>query len=239
MLKYDLALDNYKGPLQKLLELIEEEKLEITSVSLAQVTAGFLDYLNHLTTPPHSALLADFLAVASKLVLIKSKVLLPSIELSEEEEGDIHDLTLRLKLYQQFKLAEKNIKGNWRNWPVFWSREFLASTEPFFYPSPNLTAPALLENLKRVLVELERFAAPREKIESKIIDLKRKIEEILSRLTRNPLSFASLGGHKNKDEVIVMFLAILQLVKDQLILAEQNSHFGEIAISKSGESGSA
>ncbi|MEK7162430.1 MAG: segregation/condensation protein A, partial [Patescibacteria group bacterium] len=96
---YELKLENYQGPLQKLLELIEEKKMEITIINLAEVTSSFFEYLKKLEAlgMDHS-LLADFLVIASKLLLIKSKVLLPSLPLTEEEESDIRGLESQLKL---------------------------------------------------------------------------------------------------------------------------------------------
>ena len=97
---YELSLEYYKGPLDKLLELVEEKKLEITQISLAEVTADFLNYLKTLDeSRANHSLIADFLVVASKLVLIKSKMLLPSLPLDEEEESDIRNLEERLKLF--------------------------------------------------------------------------------------------------------------------------------------------
>ena len=88
---YQLNIQQFFGPIEKLLELIEEKKMEITDLNLAEVTADFLNYLKTLVNVD-SRVLADFVVVASRLLLIKSKALLPSLELTEEEEQDISDL---------------------------------------------------------------------------------------------------------------------------------------------------
>ncbi len=146
-MRYELTTEQYNGPLDKLLELIEEKKLEISRVSMAEVTADFLEYLETLKTQteeseyPH--ILADFLVVASKLLLIKSKTLLPSLELSSEEEIDLRDFEARLKLYQELKHTQTYIKKDWNPIPFMFAREFLTSSEPIFYP-PNLISPQML-----------------------------------------------------------------------------------------------
>ena len=82
---YQVHIDRFQGPLEKLLELIEARKLEITTVNLAAVTGEFLNYLSTLGERGNPATIADFVVVAAKLVLAKSKVLLPDLPLTAEE----------------------------------------------------------------------------------------------------------------------------------------------------------
>ncbi|MFI5205325.1 MAG: segregation/condensation protein A [Candidatus Paceibacterales bacterium] len=111
MNSYQLKLENYQGPLEKLLELIEEKKMEITEINLAEVTTDFLSYLQELTSKEkidsfdgiNLRIIADFVAVASRLVLIKSKALLPGEKLTLEEESEIKELEERLKIYKEFR----------------------------------------------------------------------------------------------------------------------------------------
>src|SRR3989338_1435977 len=100
---YELKLNDFAGPLDKLLELIEGKKLEITKVNLAEVTADFVAYIKTIDNL-HPKFLADFVAIASKLILIKSHTLLPSLLLSKEEEVEMRDLEDRLRLYKEFKM---------------------------------------------------------------------------------------------------------------------------------------
>ena len=95
-------------PYDKILELVEAKQLDITTVSLAEITGDFIKQI-----PDDPQFLADFVVVAAKLILIKSKALLPSLQLTEEEEGDIKELEERLKLYKTFKSASENIKKLW------------------------------------------------------------------------------------------------------------------------------
>ena len=93
---YEIKTAEFQGPMDKLLELIEEKQLPITKVNIAEVTADFLEYIKKIGSV-HPKILAVFIAVASRLILIKSHNLLPNIEISEEEEGEITDLELSLK----------------------------------------------------------------------------------------------------------------------------------------------
>jgi chromatin segregation and condensation protein Rec8/ScpA/Scc1 (kleisin family) len=89
-----------------------------------------------------------------------------------------------------------------------------------------------LATLKKLLNELESLLRPTQAVKNEIISLKAKIEEILRRLTDQPLAFSSLHRKSSRSEIIVFFLAILYLIKEQLIHIEQKSHFDEIEIFK-------
>lgn len=229
---YELSFEYYKGPIEKLLELIEDQKLEVTIVSLAEVTGGFFDYLEKIEKEgAGNSLVADFLSVASKLLLIKSKSVLPSLELSEEEEMDIKGLEIRLKVYQEFKQAKLYIKDMWKTSEVMMTREFMKNMAQSFYP-PQLVKTTDFESaVKKLIGEMEKFLKPVVKIRNEIINLKKKIEEVFSRLTQIPTKFNELHGG-NKKEVVVLFLAILHLIKQQLINVEQEGRFSDMTIAK-------
>lgn len=234
---YELELEVYQGPLEKLLELIEEKQLEITEVNLAKVTADFLLHIHALEeqageagVPPE--LLSDFLVVASKLVLIKSKALLPTLPLTEEEEGEIRDFEARLRLYRELKSAEKLMIPLWHEFPTMAEREFLASSESLFYPPERLTEENLAGAMRRVLGELERFARPTARLAGAVVSLEEKIEEILHRIGGAPLTFGELRRGRKREELIVLFLAILHLIKTQLIKVRQEGHFDDIVVAK-------
>ncbi len=233
-MKYELTLERYQGPLDKLLELVEEKKLAITEISLAEVTADFLNYLEKLEKE-HSdpTLISDFLVVASKLVLIKSKILLPTLELNEEEEEDIRTFEKRLLLYAELKKAKNIIKEKWNVFPQMASREFLSTIGAAFYPPKNLTAEDLALAFSKIFREFEKVMKPVKTIKIEMINLKEKIEEILKKITsKKPVELNNLRSEGSRSELIVLFLAILHLIKAQLIYVEQAGHFSEIKITK-------
>ncbi|HOB90128.1 MAG TPA: segregation/condensation protein A, partial [Candidatus Colwellbacteria bacterium] len=131
---FEISTERFSGPLQKLLELIEERKLEITELSLAEITGEFLDYV-HKMGEAEPKVLADFVSVAARLLLIKSKSLIPNLELTTEEEESIVDLEERLKLYKELKSAEKNVAVFWKSEKRSFSRDFAAGSRfVVFYP---------------------------------------------------------------------------------------------------------
>ena len=99
---YHICLEQFEGPLDLLLSLIEKEKLDITHVSLAKVADQYLKYLETEESISLGNLTA-FLSVAARLILIKSRALLPILEFSDEEEESMDDLETRLKVYKRFR----------------------------------------------------------------------------------------------------------------------------------------
>lgn len=228
---YELKTEKFSGPLEKLLELIEAKHLDITEFSLAEVTADFLNYLKNIEKA-EPRLLADFVVVASRLLLIKSKALLPVLEVSEEEEKEIKDLEERLKLYQQFKSARENIKNLWSEKPLIFSREFLAFQPVFFYPPKDLTVGQLQQSIALILADLNQFVLETQNIKIAIVSLEEKMNEMMERVKFSVLKFKELVKDKSRSEIIALFLAVLHLLKNELVQVEQDEHFAEISISK-------
>ena len=254
---YELKLAQYSGPLDKLLELIEARQLEITQISLAEVTDDFLRYLTSIKdavsdgTHADLRLLADFIVVASRLIFIKSKSLLPDLTLTESEEEDIHDLEHRLKLYRELRPAMKHLTKLWQLGHGLHDRAYFLNlgrwfmpdatageAEPtFFYPGRNTTDANLRDNLSHLFVSFETLIKENEVIQGTILSLEEKISEITQKLkTLAATSFADLSRAQPRGERIVTFLAILYLAREQLIYVEQVSHLSDIIIRKTGNS---
>ena len=181
-------------------------------------------------------ILGDFLVVAARLVLIKSKALLPSFELTGEEETEIKDLEARLKIYKEFRQASQLLEKIWGQGRQSFARELLMNSDQakLFYPSKNLTkdnlaiaANKLLSSLKSLLPEATVS------VKRTIVTLENKIGELVERLkTAVQQSFKEISSGKNKQEIIVSFLAILHLLKDRLINVEQSGQFSDIILKK-------
>ncbi len=237
--RYELKTARYQGPIEALVTLIEEKQLPILEVSLAEVTADFLSYVEGLEARIQeegdemlAELLADFLLVASRLILIKSKALMPSLVLTGEEEEDIKDLEARVRLYRELKGIQPLLKGAWSDMPQTLTREFLLSEEVVFYPPAKLVFGDLAAAVARLAGELERIARPIEKVRGTIIHLKEKIEEIFERVKGGTFSFGELSKSRSRGEAVVLFLAMLHLIKSQLVRVTQSSHFSDINIAK-------
>jgi chromatin segregation and condensation protein Rec8/ScpA/Scc1 (kleisin family) len=115
---YTIKTSAFEGPLGLLLELIEKRKLFINDLSLATVTEDYLNYMNKLggLSPAH---ISSFVFVASTLILIKSKSLLPNLALTAEEEGDIKNLEERLRLYEIFSRLSNHVKSSFGKRVIF------------------------------------------------------------------------------------------------------------------------
>ncbi len=254
MMFYELKLENFQGPLDKLLELIEARRLEITEISLAEVTDDFLSYLRKLekiagdNKTEYLRLLADFIQIASRLVFIKSKSLLPDISLTDEEQAEIRDLENRLKLYKEFKPAMNHLFRLWRTGDFEFSRPyFLSSTgaipagfsptgagekTKFFYPGQNLSVAALTNALQKIFEIFKNFYEE-ETVAKEIISIEEKIKEIINRIQEiGELSFRQISKKGQRAEMIAIFLAILHLAHERLIQIEQKSRFSDIMIKR-------
>jgi len=226
----EIKQEKFTGPLDLLLNLIEERKMEITEVSLANVTDAFLKYVGNLKEVAPE-ILADFLVVAAKLILVKSKSLLPSLEFSSEEEAEIKDLTQRLEIYRLFKEASQHIKECYMKTPLF-ARDFLFNQMPTFYPPEKCTPSMLNQAFEEIWKEFSSLGETVIEKIKKVIKIEEKIKHLLKILTRRTSSeFNQLITKKEKIEIIVTFLAVLQMFKEQLIIVEQQENFGEIKIS--------
>ena len=253
-MEYETRVGEFIGPLEKLLQLIEAEKMDINEVSLAKVTDDFLHYLEtfkggiELDAEGSAAaearfrvdlrVLADFVSIASKLIFLKSKYLLPGLTLSEEEEADIKDLEARLHIYQQLKPAIKRINQLWHTSHKSFSRPyFIGKTnipgQTIFYPGGNLDSTALVAALGGIFDSIKTYDLETETIKEKIVTLEEKISEVLDRIQKEgDMHFNNLSGEKSRGEMIVVFLAILHLAREQLVLLEQMDNFSDIIVKK-------
>jgi segregation and condensation protein A len=240
---YQVNTEAFSGPLEKLLELIEGKKMDITQISLAEVTADFLLYVGQLKTRTEAQseetesqktlslrILADFLVVAAQLILIKSKALLPEMPLSPEEEEGIYDLERRLKIYSQLKPMFALVKDSWINSGQMYSRTMLTSIPPMFYPPKNVKKENLHSALSKLLGSLGSFFLDRETIKRQLFSLEDKIVEVSKKITQGISKFSEIIGKKTKEEIIVLFLALLHLLGENSFVVSQKKLFEEINI---------
>lgn len=227
---YKIKLEKFEGPLDLLLRLIEEEELDITEVSLAQVTEQYIAYLNSVPDIRPDEL-ADFLVVAAKLLYIKSKILLPQLEIEDEEEGDLEK---QLKIYRVFHLAAKSIQKMIGRKRFSYIREVRGARviDPIFTPPKGLTTKTIKEIFIEVLKKIEPIVNLPQEVMEKTVSIQEKISQIQEAIQRGiSLNFyALLKSAESKTEIIVTFLALLELVKQQVIVVAQQEAFSDIEI---------
>lgn len=229
---YTVNIPVYEGPLALLLDLIERAELDITTVALAQVTDQYLAFVRALeqTTPDE---ISSFLIIASKLIQIKSEALLPRSPVREAGEMDpAEDLARQLILYKRFKDI-----GLWledrqnRN-----LRSYLRVAPPprveVKLDLSGITLADLLDAAERIFTQEQEKLSLGTVISAPKVTIREKIELIAARLRIDQkTSFSTLLGEKpTRLEVVVTFLALLELVKRYRVQAQQESLFSEIAI---------
>jgi segregation and condensation protein A len=228
---YEVKLEKFEGPMELLLELIEKEEMEITELSLAGVADEYLEYIRNSDNITLSSL-ADFLTVASKLILIKSRALLPTLAITSEEEEEIQDLASQLEEYKKFKVASLKL-GKMASFKRFsFSREGYLGVKSVFYPPENINAYDFKKYFLAVLAEIPTIEILQEEIVSEVVTLEEKITALENSLRlRVESSFSELvSGAKNKIDVIISFLAILEMVKQRIVQVEQQELFDEIKL---------
>ena|SRR3989344_8294937 len=229
-----IKIEQFEGPLDLLLNLIEEQKLDITTVSLAKVTEQFLNYVKGLQEkdPTH---LASFLVIAAKLLVIKSKALLPNLEIDMELEEEAADLTVQLLLYKKFKEVGRFLKRMDLTRHQTWSREVDFESKITFLPDPESTLETLANSLRTVAEELKEIIKHPKEVIAEVVSISEKINQIQKLIGEKlETSLSSLiKESKNKTEVIVTFLALLELIKQKILVVEQSEMFADIMIKKS------
>ncbi len=233
MNKFTVKTHVYEGPLDLLLSLIEKRKLLINDISLATVTEDYIKHVNELVEYK-IADRADFIVVASTLILIKSRSLLPTIAITDEEKGSIEDLENRLTQYKRIKELSLHIKEMYGK-NVSYVRQDRKWQEVVFRPSPAITLSGVLENIGSILNSFPVFQKLPEVVVQKIKSLEEAMEDLSVRIkSALKMSFKELAGEiKNKEDkinVIVTFLAMLELVKQGVIDASQQGLFDSIDI---------
>jgi segregation and condensation protein A len=235
MHNYQIKLEQFEGPLDLLLQLTEQEKLDITRVSLAKITDQYLEYIASTQNIMLSHL-ADFLSVASRLILIKSKALLPMLEFSKEEEEEIRDLEYQLAQYRKFKEAARNLANLYDAPAASFSREGFSGLGVVFYPPENIAKEDLLKAFSKILGEIPVLEKLEEEMVQEVLTMEEKIVHLQNTLREKvQTSFSELVVNAvDKIEVVVSFLAMLEMVKQKLIHVEQGELFSEIQLKHRG-----
>lgn len=225
-----VATPVFEGPLDLLLELIEKAELDITSFALAQVTDQYLEYLRSLPSRDAAAVSA-FLVIAAKLLQIKSEALLPRpvVRPAGEEDPGL-SLAQQLIIYRRFKQLANYLAG----------RE-AAGLQTFLHISPvtdlethvdmtGITLSDLVFAAQGVYHRERDIVSINEVVSIPVLTIKDRIRSILGRVKSGKIfSFKTItSGSVDRIDLIVTFLAVLELIKRQVLTARQESLFDDI-----------
>lgn len=238
-MKYNIHLNVYDGPLDLLCDLISKQKIDIKDISISEITSQYLAYIDMLNEMDLEVA-SEFIIMASKLVEIKSKYLLYKQHHEEHEEDPRLELVEQLEEYKKFKEASLSLKEN-----VHYT------CDTFFRPKEEvivdnkidldeISIDAIRKILPLILKTkvIEGFDKTEELdmiVKKRVVSSEEKMQDLRELMEKEEkVSFVELVGPYDKDETIATFLAILELIKEKLIVVIQNEFFDDILIVKRG-----
>lgn len=234
---YRIKTEQFEGPLDLLLSLIEKRKLFIGDFSLAKVADDYIAHIRRFDAYPMNDV-ANFILVASTLVLIKSKTILPQLSLTVDEESDIDDLKRRLAMYEMFRNLSQHIKNNFGKKIIF-ERSDRPEMQPVFAPDPRVTIVQINESIHSVVCALPKKIIIPHATVKKIISIEEMMTRLSTRVTQAlKTSFTQFSRYQRgvkmpkeqRVEIIVSFLAMLELVKQGVVHVTQHEDCGDIDI---------
>lgn len=231
---FAVAQDTFSGPLGLLLELLNKKELEIKDVALASIADDFLSYLDNHDVPSDE--LADFLLIATRLIYLKSKELMPYILIDEEEE-QIASLEDQLRLYREFVSAADKLEERFEAASHIFMRPYKKIEQKKsegFLLAKNVTQENLSQTFLSLLKKLEPFFALQEVSLERVKSVEERMNELKGAImSRASIKFKEvLKGAKNRPDVVVSFLALLELIRRQVVRASQNIGDSDIIIEK-------
>jgi len=228
--EYQIRTKVFDGPLDMLLALIEKRKLLINDISLAEVTDDYLKHLERLAEVP-LAEVAQFVLVGATLLLIKSKSLLPVLSFTPEEQDSIADLEIRLKIFDTYKKISRGLVELYGTHTMY-SRHAVRRRRVEFSPDATMTLENITLAMGGVLANLPKFKPALTKtVVQKVVSLEEMMDRLSKRINDGmKVSFRQFSGgaSEGKLNVIVSFLAMLELVHQGIIRVEQHESFSDI-----------
>ncbi len=232
---YRVKLEQFEGPFPLLLALVERKKLGITTLSLAKVADQYLEYVSEREVSLPN--LVEFLSVASRLLLLKSRAILPTLDLDDEDDDlSGEDLELKLKEYRRYREAAGHLLGMFRGGRRSYHRAPIHFVR-VFSPASGVSAEILRGTFLGVLESVSDIEHAEDHTIEEVVSLDEYVnllQERVSRATRVVFSEV-IRDSRNVVEVIVSFLALLELVRRRSAHTDQEILFGEIHFRQAGE----
>jgi len=235
----EVFLEAFEGPLDLLLYLIRKQNIDILDIPVAEITRQYMGYVE-LMKVVRLELAAEYLVMAAMLAEIKSRLLLPRPELEEDEEHDPRaELIRRLQEYERFKKAAEDIDGLPREGRDFQQAQVEVPEYPSRKPHPEVDMQEMLLALSEVLRRADMFES--HQVTREALSTRERMAEVLDRLKAGHfVPFVSLfSASEGKLGVVVTFMAVLELIKEQLVELVQSEPFAPIHVKARGEDESA
>lgn len=239
--KYVVTIDNFDGPLDLLLHLIKEQDIDIYDIKIEDITKQYLDYIRHMKEL-NLEIASEYLVMASELIEMKSKMLLPKNKEKEDDdyEEDPRELLIeRLLAYKRYKEVTSEFKDLELTRKMVFTREpdnlnrYVKEDEN----SEELGVADLIDAFNNLLKRKELDRPIATKITKKELSVTEKVNKIKNILrNKKKINFEDIFEVSTKEEVIISFLSVLEMVKKDEILLTQEGNFKNIVISlKEGE----
>lgn len=236
---YTTVLDDFEGPLDLLLHLINTAKINIEDVFVSQVTEQFLSYIEYMKTQPSRDVdkESEYLQIAAQIIYIKSKSMLPPVDMPEEDADLIAEQQAfieQLKQREYELIKEETPKLKELETVGYYYKEMDREFSKVKVVYKDFTVSALLEAFAKLMLKNESLAHEKENIREIPKDsftVEEKVNFIRDTLvSRGTIKFEELFSNYSKNEIITTFQAMLEMLKHQYIMVEQKSTFGEIDI---------
>jgi segregation and condensation protein A len=226
----EVILEAFEGPLDLLLYLIRRQNLDILDIPITEITRQYIEYIEMLQDVQFE-LAAEYLVMAAILAEIKSRMLLPRPALEDGEESDPRaELVRRLQEYERFKQAAEDLDELPREGRDFAVAEAFVEDKTVVRVPPKVELREILAALKDVMGRAELFS--RHQITQEPLSVRERMSRILNALRDNPfIEFHRLfDPEEGRMGVVVSFLALMELTREQLVDMVQNEPFGQIYV---------
>lgn len=241
-MKYNVQLKVYEGPLDLLYDMISKQKIDIKDISIIDITKQYINYITALEKMDLE-IASEFITMASKLLEIKSRYLLYKQKDNNEVEDPRLELMEKLEEYKKFKLASQDLKDN----ITYVDDLYYRKKEEIIIDDTMDLDDISIDAIKNILPYILKVKSEDNKphkdekldkiVRGRIVPVEEKIAYIREIISRdNEVSFIKVIENVDKDEVIAIFLSVLELIKSREIVVYQDLFFDDILIKKNLES---
>lgn len=227
---FPIKTEDFEGPFDLLLEMIQKKKFSINDISLSKITDDYISFVKEKELTLSNA--SCFVHTAATLMLLKSKSLLPKLCLEKDEEDDIYILKSRLRFLRKIKDVSSSIKKIYTK-NILYKKKYKKQVKIKFRPDDTISLKNILLSLDNLVVRSPLV----EKLPEVSVEKQKTLKEVIGEVTEKvnrflKINFSEISGEGGKKEKSVYFLAILELFRNGKVELTQEESFGNIGIKK-------
>lgn len=233
---YNCKIEQFEGPLDLLLNLIEKAKIDIRDIFVSEITGQYIEFIEE--NQDNMDDISEFLTMAATLLYIKSKRLIPKQQLEDEDDTE-EQLIFQLEEYRKFKLAASKLKQDIDNTPQVYTKlqdEFILT--PKLPELQEITVEQLVLAYQKILQNLKDSEELPQKTAEKVVrkdkyTIRQKMDIIMTRLSVNDkLLFTQLFEGDDRNDMIISFLSLLELINNDKLFVYQDQPFADIVVTR-------